>query len=111
MPGPGKGKATVKTTAPPSEFVESDGEEDEPPQLPRQLEDLGWVEAFQLLSDKIDCLTGGTPSPPGLAATSTVKTPSKQTAGPYKGVLPFQARRELLPQLHAQENEGGSITE
>ena len=111
MPGPGKGKATAKTTILPAEqFADSDGEDD-PTQLPRPREDLGWVQAFQLLSDKIDRLTGGTPSPPVLTATSMVKTPSKQTAGPSGSGHSLPARRDLLPQLQAQDNEGGSIDE
>ena len=110
MPGPGKGKAAANTTILPDEFQDSDGEDD-PPALQRPWEDLGWVQVFQLLSDKIDRLPGGTPSPPVLAATSTVKTPNKQVSGLSTAGQPLQARRELLPQLQALDNEGGSIME
>ena len=44
-------------------------------------------------------------------ATSTVKTPSKQTAGPSASGQSLPARQDLLPQLQAQDNEGGSIDE
>ena len=112
MPGPGKGKSAAKSTVLLPDIPDSDEEEDEHhPDQSRAREDLGWVQAFQMLSDKIDRISGATPSPPILTATSMVKTPSKQQPGPSAGGYAAPARRELLPQLQALNNEGGSLVE